>query len=91
LQNKGYDLRYAILSDYAKNIEMYLQKIPYKIIEIPIAKCLSSGVSKTGKWSIYQEEIFIKTRASSIILYPFFYIMVGCKFFLRKIQNTRKL
>ncbi|WP_255414812.1 glycosyltransferase family 2 protein [Tenacibaculum sp. E3R01] len=88
--NTKYSLKYKILSDYAMNINLYKRKLSYKIIEVFIAQCLSSGVSKMGKWNMYKEETKLKTEASSMVFYPVFYILSSCKFFLKKIQYAVK-
>lgn len=86
--NKKYSLNYKVLSDYAMNIFLYKRKLNYKITEILIAKCLSSGVSKKGEWNMYKEEAELKIEASSIVLYPVFYILSSCKFLIKKLQHA---
>lgn len=86
-KNKKYDLKYKILSDYWFNLYLFKNKVKCKIIDIIIAKCNSDGVSKSGSWSIYQEEINLKKSLSSLFFKPFFYIVAVLKYISRKIIN----
>lgn len=88
-KDKKYPLKYRTLSDYWFNLYLYKNKIPCKIIEITIAKCNSDGVSKTGSWSIYKEEVDLKTSLSSVFFSPFFYIIAYMKFLSRKTINDK--
>ncbi len=88
--NTKYSLKYKTLSDYAMNIYLYKRKLNYIITDLSIARCLSSGVSKMGKWNMYKEETELKTEATSIFFYPVFYILSSFKFFLKKIQYAVK-
>nr|WP_299625035.1 glycosyltransferase family 2 protein [uncultured Tenacibaculum sp.] len=80
--DRQYNLKYKILSDYHLNIALYKSKESYTITDLCIAECLSSGVSKTGNWSIYKEEALLKSDSSSYIFYPFFYLLVFIKYCL---------
>ena len=88
-KDKKYPLKYRTLSDYWLNLYLYKNKIPCKIIETIIAKCNSDGVSKTGSWSIYKEEVDLKTSLSSVFFSPFFYIIAYMKFLSRKTINDK--
>jgi putative colanic acid biosynthesis glycosyltransferase len=77
--------KYQILSDYELNLKMYLEKIPFKKIDNMIAFCEDFGISKKKYWSLYKEEITIKTSLSAVALYPFFLILGIFKFLLKKI------
>lgn len=84
-----YDLRYKILSDYHFNLSLYLKSEKCKISKVVISKCNSEGVSKSGNWSIYQEEINLKTSLSFRCFYPIFYGIALTKFILRKIVENK--
>ena len=84
---RKYSLKFNTLSDYWFNLCLFKQKKKCKIIDLIIAKCNSDGVSKSGNWSIYKEEINLKVDLSSSILKPFFYIIASLKFLSRKIVN----
>lgn len=85
--NKKYNLKYKTLSDYWFNLYLYKNKEICEIKDEVIAKCNSDGVSKSGKWEIYQEEINLKTDLSSQFFRPLFYIIALLKFLSRKIVN----
>lgn len=86
-ENQFYDLKYKILSDYHFNLSLYLKKENCKIINTVVAKCNSDGISKSGNWSIYREEIQVKTSLSFRYYYPIFYSIALIKFILRKCVN----
>jgi putative colanic acid biosynthesis glycosyltransferase len=85
--NKKYDLKYKTLSDYWFNLHVYKTKESCNLIDVIISKCNSEGVSKSGDWSLYQEEVYLKTALSSAFFSPFFYIIAFMKFVSRKIIN----
>ena len=85
--NKKYPLRYQILSDYWLNLHLYKSSENCILIDEIIAICTSEGVSKSGNWSLYQEEIDLKIDLSSLLFSPFFYIIAFLKFLSRKIVN----
>ncbi|PQJ79306.1 glycosyl transferase family 2 [Polaribacter porphyrae] len=84
-----YCLKYKTLSDYHLNLRLYKEKKNCKILNFTITKCNSDGLSKSGKWDLYKEEIELKTNLSSSFYTPFFYLVAGIKFITRKIVNGR--
>jgi glycosyltransferase involved in cell wall biosynthesis len=85
--NSKYCLKYKILSDYWFNLYLYKNKETCTLIDVLIAECNSDGVSKSGRWSIYQEEVQLKTDLSSPFFRPFFYSIAVVKFLSRKMVN----
>ena len=85
--NIKYPLKYKTLSDYWLNLILYKQHKKCLIIKTTIAKCNSDGVSKSGNWNLYKEEINLKTDLTSLLLKPIFYIVAFIKFLSRKIVN----
>lgn len=85
--NINYNLKYKTLSDYWFNIHLFKNKEKCFLTDETIAKCNSDGVSKSGNWSLYQEEIDLKTALSLPISRPFFYSIAVMKFLVRKIIN----
>lgn len=84
---RNYSLKYKTLSDYHFNLQLLKANINCNRIDLVVAKCNSDGMSKTGSWTIYKEEIILKTDLSSLIFTPFFYIIAFIKFLSRKIVN----
>lgn len=85
--NKKYNLKYKVLSDYHFNIQLLKSKTKCNILDTIVARCNSAGVSKLGDWTLYKEEVDLKTNLSSVFLKPFFYIIAFTKFLSRKIVN----
>lgn len=87
-ENKKYDLNYKTLADYWFNLYLFKSKEKCKIFDFIIAKCNSDGISKSGNWEMYREEINLKTNLSSVIYIPFFYTIAFFKFMSRKMVNA---
>ncbi len=79
-QTEKYNLNYKILADYHFNLTLFKAKTTFTITDICIAECSSSGISKTGKWLIYKEETSLKTNLSSLLFWPFFYVLSFTKY-----------
>lgn len=78
-----YNVDYKILADYDLNLKLFKSKInTIKINEI-VAICETNGISKKYNWSLYSEEVFVKTKNSTILLKPFFLFLAYLKFILK--------
>lgn len=83
--NLKYDLKYKILADYDLNLKLYRNKLKAKLIKQVIAVCGGEGISKKFNWQLYKEEIELKTKLSSLVLKPFFYLLGFSKYLLKKV------
>ncbi len=81
----SFNTDYKILADYDLNLKLWQQKRSILIIDKIIARCGTQGLSKEYNWSLYEEEIKIKTKASSFIFLPFFTILAIVKYGLKQI------
>ncbi len=52
---------YKVLADYALHLQLYHEKIASQYLDITIAKCEARGLSKNFEWSLYAEEIKLKS------------------------------
>lgn len=82
---QNYDIRYSILADYAFNLSLWKKRVPVLILDKVIAKCGTGGLSKNYSFKLYREEVDLKTRASSIVLKPIFFILAMVKMSLKRI------
>ncbi|WP_302850209.1 MULTISPECIES: glycosyltransferase [unclassified Polaribacter] len=82
-----YNTNYKILSDYDFNLSLFANKSKVKTVSTVIALCEPYGVSKNYNWSLYKEEILLKTNNSIIFLKPIFSIIALLKFLIRKIAG----
>lgn len=80
-----YDISYKVLGDYAFNLSLWKKKVSVVIIDEIVANCGTEGLSKQYNYSIYEEEIKLKTKASSRLFMPLFFILAMSKFILKKI------
>ena len=85
--NDVYNLEYAVLSDYWLNLLLFKRKTKCFLTTLIIAKCSADGISKSGNWKTYKEEIALKINNSSLLLLPLFYCIVFVKIVLRKFIN----
>lgn len=83
--NENYSTNYRILSDYLFNLKLFKKSIKLKKVNMIVAICSSSGVSKKGNWNLYKEEIELKTSLSHYILKPLFYTIAFLKYLIRKV------
>lgn len=82
--NRQFDTSYNVLADYEFNLVLFKSRKKVKVISNIIAFCSSGGISKNYNWSLYQEEIRLKTKTSTKLLWPFFYIIAFLKFLYKK-------
>ena len=61
-----YNTNYKILSDYDFNLSLFANKSKVKTVSTVIALCEPYGVSKNYNWSLYKEEILLKTNNSNL-------------------------
>ena len=87
-QKEKYSLEYKTLSDYAFNIKLYKSKTHCYLINFLIAKCNGTGISKSGKWEIYKEEIDLKINQSHFLLGPFYFGISVVKYLTRKLVHS---
>lgn len=77
--------KHKILSDYELNLKLLIDKVTSKRILKTIAFCEDFGVSKKYDWSLYKEEIAIKTDLTTVAFYPLFLILGLIKYLFKKI------
>ncbi len=90
ISTQMYTVSYKILADYALNLQLYKKNNTCFLIEDIIAKCSAEGVSKKGGWEIYKEEIILKSKNSSKIFFPLFYLISVTKYVLKKRIDGKK-
>ena len=80
-----FDESYQVLADYAFNLNLFRQKVQIKKIAIIIALCGDVGISKKHNWSLYKEEIRLKTAASSRFYWLLFVKIAILKYLFKKV------
>lgn len=79
-----YSLRYKILSDYNLNLNLFKQGVKKLVINDKISICKTNGKSKNYNWKLYKEEVELKTKNSSFLLKPIFYLIGIGKYIIKK-------
>lgn len=79
-----YNLKYPVLADYWLNLYLFKHGFSCKVVHAIIAKCSADGISKSGDWTIYKEEINLKIALSNKVLKPLFYCIAKIKYSFRK-------
>lgn len=87
IEKMAYNLNYKILADYDLNLKLFRQGKRAKMINQVVALCGANGMSKQYKWSMYKEEIQLKTKQTSIWMRPLFYALAFLKYLLKRIQS----
>ncbi len=83
--NSGYNMNYKILADYDFNLKLFKAGARADIIDVVVAKCGTSGISKNYDWKLYQEEIALKSKYANPLSKPFLYILGSAKYLLKKL------
>lgn len=81
----NYSLEYPVFADYWFNLMLYKKNKSCHLVNYVIAKCPSDGVSKQGRRKNYKEEVQFKVALSSIVFFPFFFLVAALKISLKKI------
>lgn len=84
-KTRNYNIEYKILADYDFNFHLFKQQQKVQFLNEIIAISGTNGVSKNYNWSLYQEEINLKSKHSVWILKPLFYVIGVGKFLFKKV------
>lgn len=63
----GFDLTFRIMADYEMNLRLWRQRERFESIPDPIAVCGAGGLSDSGRWQGYREEIAVRHRYFSLL------------------------
>ena len=84
--NEAFDASMRVLADYDFHLQLYKQKTPFTKLDVVVAACDASGLSKQFKWSLYREEFRLKRKRmgtlSTVMLSP----IIGMKFLLKQLR-----
>ena len=61
-ENGGFDPSFAIMADYEFNLRLWKNHIRFKPVSLRIAECGPRGLSDSGRWQGYREEIRARHR-----------------------------
>lgn len=61
----GFDPSLAVMGDYDFNLRLWKTGMRFKPISLRIAECTSNGLSDSGRWQGYREEIAVRHRYAS--------------------------
>lgn len=84
-RTQKYTLNYKVLSDYDFNLKLFRSKIKVQTLNQIIANSKTEGISKNYNWRLYKEEIDFKTKQTSLLFKPLFYVLGIGKYLLKKI------
>lgn len=83
-RSQKYSLTYKVLSDYELNLKLFRMDVKVKMIDLIIAISKTEGISKNYNWQLYKEEVDFKTKQSSIIFMPIFYLLAIGKYLFKQ-------
>ncbi len=81
----NYEISYKVLADYDFNLNLYCKNINAEKIDAIISNCDKNGISKDYNWSLYKEELKLKSVRMNSVFFPLFFILVAFKFIFRKL------
>ncbi|HWA87736.1 MAG TPA: glycosyltransferase family 2 protein, partial [Opitutus sp.] len=61
-EGRAFDPSFAIMADYEFNLRLWKSRVRFKPIPLRIAACGTRGLSDSGRWLGYREEIAIRHR-----------------------------
>jgi len=83
---ESFDPSMHVLADYDFHLQLYRNKTPFTKLDVVVAACDASGLSKQFKWSLYREEFTLKRKRlgslSALMLAP----IIGLKFMLKQLR-----
>lgn len=82
-ESNKFNTSYKVLADYDFNLKVFKSKPIIKTIDVFVSSCGTNGLSKKFTWRLYKEEIDLKTKASSIIFKPLFFVLGFFKYILK--------
>jgi glycosyltransferase involved in cell wall biosynthesis len=84
--NEAFDASMRVLADFDFHLALYSKQIPFKKLELVIAACDASGLSKQFKWSLYREEFRLKRKRLGMLAALFLLPTIGLKFLLKQLR-----
>ncbi len=61
-ENGGYDASLAVMGDYDLNLRLWKNHVAFRPLPLRIAVCGARGLSDSGRWAGYAEEIRVRHR-----------------------------
>lgn len=61
-ENDAFDTSLAVMADYEFNVRLWKNRVRFKPIPLRIAACGTGGLSDSGRWRGYREEIAVRHR-----------------------------
>ena len=61
-ENGTFDTAFAIMADYEFNLRLWKNRVRFKPIPVRVAACGVRGLSDSGTWRGYREEIAVRRR-----------------------------
>jgi glycosyltransferase involved in cell wall biosynthesis len=84
--HEAFDASMRVLADYDFHLALYSKQTPFMRLELVVAACDASGLSKQFKWPLYREEFRLKRKRlgtlASLLLLP----IIGLKFLLKQLR-----
>lgn len=81
-----FDTSLKVLADYDFHLWLFIQKVPFKKIDVMVAECEASGLSKQFNRALYQEEFHLKRKRFGLAIALLLSPAILAKFALKKIR-----
>jgi glycosyltransferase involved in cell wall biosynthesis len=87
-ENGGFDPTLSIQADYEFNVRLWKSHIRFKPIPLRIAACGIGGISDSGSWRVYREEITVRHRYFSLARSLPWDVLSGVRFVRKQFVRT---
>lgn len=86
LEKEMFDASMKVLADYDFHLFLFKQKVPSKRIDVLVAECEASGLSKQFNRALYREEFRLKRKRLGVLTALLLSPIIVAKFVMKQIR-----
>ncbi|ACB75056.1 glycosyltransferase family 2 protein [Opitutus terrae] len=83
-----FDTSLAIMGDYDFNLRLWKSGVTFKAVDLRVAACGTHGLSDSGHWHGYREEILVRHRYAAVARCWFWDLLSLVRFVRKKVLRT---
>ena len=88
-ENGGFDPALGVMADYEFNVRLWKNRVRFKPIPLRIAACSVGGLSDSGRWRGYREEMTVRHRYFPLARCLFWDALSVLRFLRKKLVRSR--
>lgn len=81
-----FDTSLRVLSDYDFHLSLYQRGISGEHVDLLVARCDASGLSKQFNWALYREEIWMKRKRIGLLATTLLSPLIVAKFLFKQLK-----